>query len=193
VKSENAADDIAAAALAILEEEGAEAVSMRRVADAVGVTPMAIYHHFPNRQALLTFVTDREFAKLAELMEAQPDEGAGEARLWRVMDWYVRYALARPHVFDHVFSQRRDDARRFPEDFRAGLSPTLNRVARIVEDAMDAGLLRRDDVWEVAMDLWAHVHGFVALFRAGRFSMDEADFRLLVRRSVGRLIDGLKP
>jgi len=43
------AEQIAKVVLEILESEGPEAVSMRRIAHAVGVTPMAIYHHFPNR------------------------------------------------------------------------------------------------------------------------------------------------
>jgi AcrR family transcriptional regulator len=60
----NTADRIAYVALSILEKEGPEAVSMRRVAEAVGITPMAIYHHFPSREALLNTITDREFAKL---------------------------------------------------------------------------------------------------------------------------------
>ena len=42
---------IADAALVILEREGAQAVSMRRVAHEVGVTLMAIYHHYANREA----------------------------------------------------------------------------------------------------------------------------------------------
>ena len=45
--TKNTADRIANVALAILEKEGPEAVSMRRVAEAVGITAMAIYHHFP--------------------------------------------------------------------------------------------------------------------------------------------------
>jgi AcrR family transcriptional regulator len=44
---------IADAALSILEAKGPQAVTMRQVAEAVGITPMAIYYHFPNREALL--------------------------------------------------------------------------------------------------------------------------------------------
>jgi len=55
---------IAGAALQLLERGGPQRVTMRRVARAVGITPMAIYHHFPNREALLKAVTDQEFQKL---------------------------------------------------------------------------------------------------------------------------------
>ncbi len=194
--SENTAEKIASVALAILEKEGAEAVTMRRVAEAVKITPMAIYHHFPDRQALLTFITDREFEKLVDhmrkAMRTLPRNATHTTQILRVMDYYVDYSFAHPRVFDHVFSRYRDDARRFPDDFRAGKSPTINLVAETVDQAIKAGTIRKDDKWEIAMDLWAFVHGYVALYRAGRFALDEAAFRLLLRRSFRRFFDGLK-
>jgi AcrR family transcriptional regulator len=66
------ADRIAAEASAILRAEGADAVSMRRVASAVGITPMAIYRHFPNREALLRAVAARGWATFAGPHPEQP-------------------------------------------------------------------------------------------------------------------------
>ena len=109
------------------------------------------------------------------------------------MDYYLDYALARPRVFDYVFSQYRTDARKFPDDFRARRSPTMNRVADAIAAAMRAGEIGKDDIWEVAFQLWAHVHGYVALFRAGRIALSEKQFRQLCRRSQRRLLHGLKP
>ena len=186
------ADRIAHAALRILETEGPEAVSMRRIGKAVGITPMAIYHHFPDRDSLLSYVTDREFAKLLGYIEAHPLHGGPEARLISVMEGYVDYAFARPRIFDYVFSRPRPGARRFPKDFRARRSPTLNPVADTIAAAMSEGFLKKDDVWEIAFALWAHVHGYVLLYRAGRIGLRERPFRDLLHRSLRRLIDGLK-
>ena len=186
------AEHIAQVALEILESEGAEAVSMRRVASAVGITPMAIYHHFPNREALLNFITDREFSKLLEYVLAHPLRGDTESRLADLLQGYVDYALTRPRIFDYVFSRPRPGARSFPRDFQARRSPTLNPVADVVAAAMEQGDLRKDDVWEIAFALWAHVHGYVMLYRAGRISLSEKAFRELIHRSLRRFIHGLK-
>jgi AcrR family transcriptional regulator len=183
---------IVEASLKILEEKGESAVSMRQVANVVGVTPMAIYHYFPDRKALLDFVVDREFEKFLGFIEARSLQGSVESKLLNCMDSYVDYAFDRPSIFDYVFSQPRPNARRFPDDFRARRSPTMNPIADLVEQAMEAGYLRRDDVWEVALELWAHVHGYIALYRGGRFNLPETEFRELIRRSMRRLIDGLK-
>ena len=98
---------IADAALAILESEGAAAVTMRRVAAAVSITPMAIYHHFPSREALLTAITDREFEKLAGYLAAVPETGSPESRFVNSSLAYLDYALDRPRVFEYVFSAAR--------------------------------------------------------------------------------------
>jgi len=192
VTSSKTANHIARAALAILEKHGPEAVSMRRVAKDVGITPMAIYHHFPSREVLLNTVADREFAKLLARIQAHPLRGSVEAKLLAVMEGYVDYAFAQPRIFDFVFSRPRPGARQFPKDFRKRRSPTLNPVADMLAEEMKKGLLKRGDVWEVAFALWAHVHGYVVLYRAGRINLSERKFRELLHRSLRRFLHGLR-
>jgi AcrR family transcriptional regulator len=188
----NTQQKILRAARKLLEKEGAAAVSMRRVAEAVGVTPMAIYRHFANREALMKRVSDDAFTAVADEWQEHartPDFMQG---LRHAMLNYLDYALQHPHLFDYSFSVARDDARRFPEDFRARLSPTLNVVADLLAEGMARGLLRSADPWDVAMTLWAQGHGLIALYRAGRFSYDDAQFRAFYLQSIGVLFDGIK-
>jgi AcrR family transcriptional regulator len=183
---------IADAALSILEAKGPQGVTMRRVAEAVGITPMAIYHHFPNREALLDSITDREFAKFLGYIERRSAPGSPEEQVLGPLEAYIDYAFDRPRIFDYVFSQTRPAARRYPEDFQARRSPTLNPLADRVAEAMADGWMKEDDVWEVALELWAVTHGYVALYRAGRFSLDEREFRALVQRALRRVVCGLR-
>lgn len=183
---------IAERTLRVLDAEGPEAVSMRRIAGETGITPMAIYHHFANRECLLRTVVDAEFEKLSEYIRAAPASRSFEAQMVHIMDAYMDYAFARPRIFDYVFSHPRQDARRFPDDFRARRSPTLTPIADTVAYWMNKGKLAKDDVWEIALELWAHVHGYLMLYRGGRFNLTEEEFRKLVQRSLRRLLNGLK-
>ena len=192
MKPDKTSDRITRIALDILKKEGPSAVSMRRIARAVGITPMAIYHHFHNRDALLNSITDSEFTKLLGHIQAHPLRGGTQTRLIAVMEGYVDYAFAAPRVFDYVFSRARPAARQFPRDFRARRSPTLNPVADMVAAAMQRGDLKKDDVWEIAFALWAHVHGYVMLYRGGRIGLSEKEFRQLLHRSLRRFLHGLK-
>ena len=164
---------------------------MRRVAKEVGITAMAIYHHFPNRETMLHAVVDSEFERLVEFFARSDGTQSFETSMPHIMDGYIDYALAHPRIFDYVFSMPRPGARRFPDDFRARRSPTLNLIADIVTSWMKHGELKRDDVWEIAMELWANAHGYLALWRAGRFDLSEEEFRKLIRRSLRRLLYGL--
>lgn len=187
-------EQIAAAALAILETEGAAAVSMHRVARELGVTPMALYHHYKNRQALLQRLVDEEIKRLAgfaAFIDLRPSADGFAAAMEQIVDRYLDYAFTRGHVFDYVFNVPREDALKYPQDFRAGRSPSLTPVAEWASQMMAAGHLHKDDNWEVAMQLWAQAHGYVTLYRAGRFDMDEETFRAFYHRAMRRLLHGL--
>src|SRR3954452_2943595 len=74
-------DAVVAGALRIVDEQGLEALTVRKVADAFGVTPMALYWHFANKEALLDAVGDAVVAGLSI-----PDEGLG-------LEDYLRQAM----------------------------------------------------------------------------------------------------
>lgn len=52
-------DDVLAAAMAILDENGLPDLTMRRLAASLGVQPSALYWHVPNKQTLLALIADR--------------------------------------------------------------------------------------------------------------------------------------
>lgn len=164
---------------------------MRRVAKKVGMTAMAIYHYFPCREALLSAVVDSEFEQLVAFFSRSNGKQSFETAMIHIMDGYIDYAVAHPRIFDYVFSSPRSAARRYPHDFRARRSPTLNLIADIASSWMKLGKLKRDDIWEIAMELWAHAHGYLALWRGGRIRLSEDEFRKLVHRSLRRLLYGL--
>lgn len=186
------AEAILSAAHNVFDRQGADAVTMRRVAEIVGITPMAIYRHFPNRAALLKQISDDSFSALAHAWQDRIQRLDVVERLMALLEPYLDYALAHPHLFDHAFSVRRDDARRYPKDFRAGLSPTFNVAVEAIAEGMRNGVLKEDDPYAVCMTITAHQHGLIALFRAGRFSYSEAQFRKFYLESLGRLLDGIK-
>ncbi len=85
---------VLAAALQIIDRDGADALSMRRLAAALGRDPMIIYRHAPNKAALLDGVTETVLARL-HVDPADPDWAA---QLRTVARNYRALALAHPHV-----------------------------------------------------------------------------------------------
>jgi AcrR family transcriptional regulator len=185
------AERIIAAARRLLEREGAEAVTMRRVGDAVGITAMAIYRHYPDRAALLNAVADQGFAELAGTVQRTRLPARIEPRLLRLTDLFVDHALAHPRMFELMFLVPRKGARRYPRDFKAGRSPTANPLAATLQVGMARGELRTDDPWEIAFEIGALLEGLVMLYLGGRIGGGPRQLRALIRRSIRRYLHGI--
>jgi TetR/AcrR family transcriptional regulator, tetracycline repressor protein len=86
---------ILTAALELVDEHGIEALSMRRLATRLAVDPMSIYHHVPNKAALISGVVEIVFTQMPQAA------AAGESWSGRVRDWARSYrdlAFAHPNL-----------------------------------------------------------------------------------------------
>lgn len=169
---------------------GADGVSMRSVARSVGITAMAIYKHFPDREALLQAATAAEYGRLAKYFERA--NARTEVKGLRGMLGYLDYACDHPQLFRYMFAARRGDAFTYPADLKAGASPTLNILHRVVMRLMEEGTFATDDAFETSLTIWAHAHGLITLYLSDRIRMPKRAFRDLYMRSLHRLLDGLR-
>jgi AcrR family transcriptional regulator len=185
---------IEAAAREILVAEGSAAVTMRRVAAAVGLTPMAIYRHHANREALLGAVADAAFAELAESAAGLVFDGAAgdelRARLNRALDEHLDFALGQPNLYAFLFTEPRPAARRYPADFGAGQSPTFTVLVDGLTRAARTGLIADEDVPRLGLIVAAELHGLVGLYHGGRIALSDNDFRDLCHAAVWRILGG---
>ena len=183
---------IAAAAGKLLDRQGSEGVTMRSVAKAVGITPMALYRHFADRDGLLSTLADRGFEDLAGRIERATLPADVERRLMKIMDVFLDFALEKPRLFELMFLERRQGARQFPEDFRAGRSPTAKYAAAALEAGMKKGVFREDDVWEITFETGALLQGLVMLYVGGRVGVSVEEFRALCHRAFRRYFNGIR-
>ena len=189
----NTAASIIVAARELLDQEGIAAVAMRRVAERVGITPMAIYRHYADRATLLNAVADEGFHELATRVQTLQLKGSVEHRLMQLGDVFLDVALKFPKLYELMFLVPRAGARVYPKDFKAGRSPTFNPAVKILEEAMRAGELQPDDPVEIAFELSALSHGLILLYLGGRVDQSEKQFRMLHQRSFRRYLNGLRP
>ncbi|MFE7741535.1 TetR/AcrR family transcriptional regulator C-terminal domain-containing protein [Nocardia sp. NPDC057455] len=85
---------VLSAALEIIDRDGVEGLSMRRLAEAVGRDPMVIYRHVPNKAAVLDGVAELVFAQMS--IDATDPDWAAQLRA--VARDFRRLALAHPRV-----------------------------------------------------------------------------------------------
>lgn len=186
------AERIAVEARAILLGEGAEAISMRRVAAAVGITPMAIYRHYPNREALLRAVAEHGWAELTARWRTGPRLDNPRAELRRTLNGLLDFALEHPTLYAllHLHRGTAADGDGTP-DFRSEQSPVLRAVLAAVDEGMHRGMFAADDVSEVALSIVALMHGLISMQHADRLGLPDREFRVLCGTAMTRLLHGV--
>jgi AcrR family transcriptional regulator len=143
-------DTVLAAALAIIDRDGADALTMRRLASALDRDPMVLYRHTPNKAALLDGVAESVLAQLR--VDSGDPDWAGQLRA--VARRFRALALAHPHIVPLIVTR--------PLATPLGLRPagTLRPLEDILALLTRAGF-SRPDALHIYRALFGFLHGHV--------------------------------
>ena len=170
------------AARDLLADGGVAGLSMRQIADRVGVTATAIYHYFDGKQDIVNRVVLSAFERfgtyLKEAMESHP-EGSVE-RLHALGEAYIRFAFENDAYFRVIFSIQPKShgglenipegggyhllRRAVSEAIRAG---TIKGPNNSVTDTGVIGTHAQEHADILSMYLWSLAHGIVTLTMCG--------------------------
>ena len=151
-------EQVVRAALQIADAQGLDAVTMRAVGARLGVTPMALYRHVVDKEALLDEVLD---LAMGEVEVPDPELGWAE-RLVALSAGLRAMAARHPTVIPLTFS-------------RPGTTPAVRALVGVVEGALaDAGVPERDRPRLERM-LSTFVVGFAISEVSGRFPAEHAE------------------
>ena len=164
------------AATRLLDEQGAAAVTLRMLARETGVSAMAPYRHFADKEALLGAVAEAGFAALTDALEAADAErGPGDGLVAQGLA-YFRFAQARPALFRLMFGGK-PVCETPPAEYGEAFAVLFRRVS-----GMATG-----DPQIAALAAWSAVHGLATLALDGKVAADEA----LVRAALALVARGI--
>ncbi len=170
----------------LFTEQGFQAVSIRDIAQASGVTNAALYYHFPNKEALFQEVMERHIAGLRERMERARDSSHNSRE--RVLNMLVEYGTLvanRQAVWNLISPQGRGRRRKGRHPFKSRLMQAmLNPIEGELRIAMDRGELNPlPDGMSPASLLIGMLHGYLqyrSLFLHPTKSLSKEDVRSIV-------------
>jgi AcrR family transcriptional regulator len=172
---------IAAAARRILEADGLPAVTMRAVADAVGVRGPSLYKRMPDRAALLRIVGEGVAADLERTLSHAAGAGDPRERLRGAVLAYRDFVRTNPNGYRLLFADLPADALPEPERLAALGAPLVAATAAIAGDA---------DALEAARTVVAWAHGFVTMELAGAFRLG-GDLDVAYAFGIEAILDGV--
>jgi AcrR family transcriptional regulator len=175
-----------------IRAKGLDALSLRQVGAALGVTAPALYAYVKGKRDLLRAVAEDEFRRLldrfGEVSETRPLE-----RMRQLSTVYVTYAIENPELFKTMFL--------FPPELSIGeatgqelpmATHAFSYAIDAVREGMATGELADGDPTLVTFVSWTAAHGLADVLNLG-FAFDDATRDLLIRTTIDTIIDGLRP
>jgi AcrR family transcriptional regulator len=170
---------IVAAARAIADHEGWDAVTVRRLADEIEHSQPVLYSHFENREAIVAAVAVVGFQEITAALRDAASGSTGRNALKNVAMAYLNFALGKAALYEAMFI--------LPTDLRfddVGTRPELHAAFEALAAAIAPFCVDVDVATET---FWAALHGLALLERSGRIKPRTRDDRitLVVRAIMG--------
>ena len=159
------------AARDLFVREGYEAVSMRKIADAIEYTPTAIYYHFKDKDKILQHLISEGFGMLrTRLNQAQNDDPVERLRAGGQI--YLRFAFENPQYYTIMFEMKNTPHFKQEPPADDAAHEAFGFIVRCVTEGVAQGVFTA----RIPQPILSHVvlatcHGAASLALSGRLDM----------------------
>jgi AcrR family transcriptional regulator len=179
------------AALHIAKEEGWEALSMRKIADAIEYTAPIIYEYFENKDALMYELTRTGYLILnTKLEEARDQNDTPEKQLEAMWVAYWNFAFLKKELYQLMYG--------ISTNCNCELMNTLPEaakqwdiIAEVIGKLMHIDDLDSDEICKRYYTFWSVVHGLISINLLSRGSSDEMN-RMVLMNAITGIIRSMK-
>ncbi len=184
--------EILGAAERIFLDYGYEGATIRKIADAVGVSSTALYMHFTDKTQILVEICEGMFAQLlAQNTEIAALDMDPVQRVRLMLDAFMDFAMAHPNAYSLIYCPSPAQIGEANVQAITGVGQQCYDVfAAAVQQAIDAGRLRVKDVQVASQTLWTAVHG-LAMLLISRPTLNWAPTHTLKAAMLDSLFEGM--
>jgi AcrR family transcriptional regulator len=203
--------------MAVVDVEGADALTLASIAKSMGMSAPGLYRYFPSRDALLDELRLVAHRQLAHALSERATKTTGlsaRERFDAVIDAYRAWALAHPKRYE-MMSVDQSASGRFSDELLTaiygGMDVLIGALVELggptesvgVADDLEAGLrdwfAQRSSrvvpprILRAAVFTWTRLHGIVSLEVSGAFAAMGIDPRLLIEAEIEAVLAGSRP
>ena len=176
---------IISTAYGIVEQDGIENLSIRRIASIIEYSPMTIYVYFKNKEELLFSISNKayeDFLKKSNLYS----EHEPEARIRSRLREYLTFGINNPNVYKAVWSSGLSNNRRTNRVFQ---KEGIRILCSDIEDGINKKVFKEVNAESYSTIIWASVHGLtLSLLEED----DQQKVELQISLIINLIVDGLK-
>jgi len=183
------------AAQTILESSGPEALTVRRIAAAAGMSTMNVYSRFKGKTGVIDELYADGYRRLATLLQTVPTTDSVAHDVVQVLQKYREFANSNPTYYQIMFRSSAMPGFAPSPDSAAIAFACLYSLCARVELGQSRGDFRRYDDWsadEIAAWLWATAHGLVSL-EMYEPENERVSWQRIFERGIETAVGGLLP
>lgn len=177
-------------ALDMLATQGMEALSLRTLAKAVGVTQAAPYSHFRDKDDLLAAIAEAGFQRLAlRMVDAATGQNGVQPRIEKLVSAYIHFAVENRTLFQLMFSRELSVMKDYPT-----LAMTAGKSYSLFSAVLSRRTAGTEDAAFMTVFIWSLCHGLTTLIVDEKINLAQfgaADIDAFVRRAVDVIADKL--
>ncbi|MCB1703612.1 MAG: TetR/AcrR family transcriptional regulator [Halioglobus sp.] len=179
----------------ILRDEGESALSLRRLAANVGVSRTAPYHHFKDKQSLLSAVAEEGFIRFNHTMQAVLEQGrgkGGERVMREYVNAYVDFAVNNSEYYDLMYGSQLWRSDSLASSLLSSARSTLRAEVERLQALQARGLISQTlDPLRFTQVAWGMLHGISRLLVDGIYT-DAASASSICETAAGMLWQQLR-
>ncbi|RKL64790.1 TetR family transcriptional regulator [Salipaludibacillus neizhouensis] len=184
--TENLKQTIVEAAAMLLQEQGPDAVTIRRVAEKMECSTKIIYNLFNKKDGLIKLLYLEGCKLLAKSFQSVKRQENMEDYLRALCEAYWEFSYNYPNYYQLMFGGAFSEFKPEEESIYA-TTTALQQFTQVITEAIEAGLIAEKDPQEVVCVIWASLHGLIHLYLGGHIESLETA-KALYNKSVTKLI-----
>ncbi|MEM9157531.1 MAG: TetR/AcrR family transcriptional regulator [Verrucomicrobiota bacterium] len=145
------------AGLQVLQQEGLNALSLRRVAREASVSPAAPYRHFTDKHALLIAISEHGFTELESRLRDSKENRPGDIDASGAA--YLSFAIENPELYRLMFTQNIMRETEADHDAKERSREAFLRLVETIENGIQNNHIEDTQCHMLALSAWSLVHG----------------------------------
>jgi AcrR family transcriptional regulator len=166
-------ESLLAAAADIVCEDGVDGLSLRKLAERVGVSRTAPYHHFKDKTELLCAIAADGFAKLDNITRATflDEQSTKGARYRQYIRDYIYFAANNPEIYDLMFGRTIWQQAKVTETLKnTAFAAFQDQLTTVKQLQLEHVLPASEDSLRFAQVSWGTLHGIARLVIDGVYA-----------------------
>ncbi len=155
-------DKILEASRSVLFSKGYDALSMRKIATATGVSATSIYLYFKNKDHLVHTIIEESVEELSETIEFGAGRVKGTINQFEaIIRSYVEFAIKQPEKYQVIYMVKPEVMGRYPKEKFRKARRGYALLESVIQQGVDEGIMELDQPMIAAYSIWAQLHGII--------------------------------